>query len=163
MYSYPFRFPNSSLGLPIFFLRIVKTKWKKNMPLMTAHQTDRIITHSNWLCFFAATQSTSLYHVLIIFQWPIRSPTRAFVTIIIVLCWGDILAWSSRYMIKIHVWFKPRQAKFVMMSDLIKAQNTPQLNWYTHWTFLGAYGMPDNLIRRRETAWSYQVFHQKRS
>ncbi len=31
------------------------------------------------------------------------------------------------------------------MSDLITAQNTP--HWYTHWTFLGADGTPDNLIK----------------
>jgi hypothetical protein len=34
-----------------------------------------------------------------------------------------------------------------MMSDLIKAQNTPQFNWYTCWTSLGADGMPDKLIK----------------
>jgi hypothetical protein len=33
------------------------------------------------------------------------------------------------------------------MSDLIKAQNTPQFNWYTQWTSLGANGMPDKLIK----------------
>ncbi len=33
------------------------------------------------------------------------------------------------------------------MSDLIKVQNTPQFNWYTCWTSLGANGMPDNLIK----------------
>ncbi len=33
------------------------------------------------------------------------------------------------------------------MSDLVKAKNTPQFNWYTHWTSLGADGMPDNLIK----------------
>jgi hypothetical protein len=33
-----------------------------------------------------------------------------------------------------------------MMSDLVKAQNTPQFNWYTCWMSLGANGMPDNLI-----------------
>ncbi len=32
------------------------------------------------------------------------------------------------------------------MSDLIKAQNTPQLNWYTWWMSLGADGMLDKLI-----------------
>jgi hypothetical protein len=32
------------------------------------------------------------------------------------------------------------------MSDLIKAQNTPQFNWYTCWTSLGVDGMPDKLI-----------------
>ncbi len=32
------------------------------------------------------------------------------------------------------------------MSDLIKAQNMPQFNWYTQWTSLGANGMPDKLI-----------------
>ncbi len=32
------------------------------------------------------------------------------------------------------------------MSDLIKAQNTPQFNWYTCWTSLGANGTPDKLI-----------------
>ncbi len=33
------------------------------------------------------------------------------------------------------------------MSDLIKAQNMPQFNWYTRWTSLGADGMPDKLIK----------------
>ncbi len=32
------------------------------------------------------------------------------------------------------------------MSDLVKAQNTPQFNWYTRWTSLGANGMPYKLI-----------------
>jgi hypothetical protein len=32
------------------------------------------------------------------------------------------------------------------MSNLVKAQNTPQFNWYTCWTSLGANGTPDNLI-----------------
>ncbi len=33
------------------------------------------------------------------------------------------------------------------MSDLVKAQNMPQFNWYTRWTSLGANGMPDKLIK----------------
>jgi hypothetical protein len=33
------------------------------------------------------------------------------------------------------------------MSDLIKAQHTPQFNWYTRWISLGANDMPDNLIK----------------
>jgi hypothetical protein len=32
------------------------------------------------------------------------------------------------------------------VSDLIKAQNIPQFNWYTRWMSLGANSMPDNLI-----------------
>jgi hypothetical protein len=32
------------------------------------------------------------------------------------------------------------------MSDLVKAQNTPQFNWYTRRTSLGADGTPDKLI-----------------
>ncbi len=32
------------------------------------------------------------------------------------------------------------------MSDLVKVQNTPQFNWYTWWTSLGANGMPDKMI-----------------
>jgi hypothetical protein len=32
------------------------------------------------------------------------------------------------------------------MSDLIKAQNTPQFDWYTCWMSLGADGKPDILI-----------------
>jgi hypothetical protein len=35
----------------------------------------------------------------------------------------------------------------VTKSGLIKAQNTPQFNWYTWWTSLGANGMPDKLIK----------------
>jgi hypothetical protein len=34
-----------------------------------------------------------------------------------------------------------------MMSDLVKAQNTPQFNWYTQWMSLGANGMPDKLFK----------------
>ncbi len=34
------------------------------------------------------------------------------------------------------------------MSDLVKAQNTPQFNWYTRWTSLGADGTPDKLIKK---------------
>ena len=33
------------------------------------------------------------------------------------------------------------------MSGLIKAKNTPQFNWYTQWTSLGANAMPDKLIK----------------
>jgi hypothetical protein len=33
------------------------------------------------------------------------------------------------------------------MSDLFKVQNTPQFNWYTHWTSLGTDGTPDKLIK----------------
>jgi hypothetical protein len=33
------------------------------------------------------------------------------------------------------------------MSDLVKAQNMPQFNWYTHWTSLGDNDTPDNLIK----------------
>ncbi len=32
------------------------------------------------------------------------------------------------------------------MSDLVKAQYTPQFNWYTRWTSLDADGTPDKLI-----------------
>jgi hypothetical protein len=32
------------------------------------------------------------------------------------------------------------------MSDLVKARNTPQFNWYTHWTSLDADGTQDKLI-----------------
>jgi hypothetical protein len=39
------------------------------------------------------------------------------------------------------------KAKNLTMSDLIKAQATPQFNWYTCWTSLGANGMPDKLIK----------------
>ncbi len=34
------------------------------------------------------------------------------------------------------------------MSDLVQEQNTPQFNWYTCWTSLGANGTPDNLIKK---------------
>jgi hypothetical protein len=40
-----------------------------------------------------------------------------------------------------------KTAKIMMMSDFIKAQQPPQLNWYTCWTSLGANGMPDKLIK----------------
>jgi hypothetical protein len=35
----------------------------------------------------------------------------------------------------------------MMMSDLIKVQNTPQFNWYTRWTSLGPDVTSDNLIK----------------
>jgi hypothetical protein len=34
-----------------------------------------------------------------------------------------------------------------MISDLVKAQNSPQFNWYTRWMSLGADGTPDKLIK----------------
>ncbi len=43
--------------------------------------------------------------------------------------------------------YKSRQAKIVTMSDLIKAQNLPQFNWYTCWASLGADATPDKLIK----------------
>ncbi len=41
------------------------------------------------------------------------------------------------------------------MSNLVKAQNTPQFNWYTQWTSLGAKGMPDKLIEEgpKQPSW----------
>ena len=59
----------------------------------------------------------------------------------------EIPAQASRDAIKIHMCYKSRQAKIVTMSDLIKAQNMPQFNWYTCWTSLGANDMPDKLIK----------------
>jgi hypothetical protein len=43
--------------------------------------------------------------------------------------------------------FKSRQAKIMTMSDLVKAQNLPQFNWYTCWMSLGADGTLDKLIK----------------
>ncbi len=40
-----------------------------------------------------------------------------------------------------------KKVKIVTMSDLVKAQNMPQFNWYTHWTSLGANGTSDKLIK----------------
>ena len=40
-----------------------------------------------------------------------------------------------------------KTAKILTMSDLIMDQQTPQFDWYTHWTSLGANGMPDKLIK----------------
>ncbi len=44
-----------------------------------------------------------------------------------------------------HV-IQDKKAQIVLMSDLVKAQNTPQSNWYTCWTSLGADHTPDKLI-----------------
>jgi hypothetical protein len=41
---------------------------------------------------------------------------------------------------------RQKKVQIVMMSDLVKVQNTPQFNWYTCWTSLGANGTPDKLI-----------------
>jgi hypothetical protein len=38
-----------------------------------------------------------------------------------------------------------KKVQIMTMSDLVKVQNTPQFNWYTRWTSLGADGMPDKL------------------
>ncbi len=40
-----------------------------------------------------------------------------------------------------------KKVQIVTMSDLVKAQNTPQFNWYTCWMSLGADGIPDKLIK----------------
>ncbi len=50
------------------------------------------------------------------------------------------------------------------MLDLIKAQNTPQFNWYTCWTSLGANGMPDKLIKEglKQPNW-IKIFFKKNS
>jgi hypothetical protein len=40
-----------------------------------------------------------------------------------------------------------KTAKNLTVLDLIKAQQTPQFNWYTCWTSLGANGMPNKLIK----------------
>jgi hypothetical protein len=41
-----------------------------------------------------------------------------------------------------------KKGQILTMSDLVKAKNTPQFNWYTRWTLLGANGMPDKLIEK---------------
>jgi hypothetical protein len=43
IYSNPFRFPISSLGSPIFFLRKAERDWWQNMLSTTAHGTDTIV------------------------------------------------------------------------------------------------------------------------
>ncbi len=43
IYSNPFRFPISSLGLPIFFLRKAERKRWQNVLPTTAHQTDKTV------------------------------------------------------------------------------------------------------------------------
>jgi hypothetical protein len=40
-----------------------------------------------------------------------------------------------------------QKVQIVRMSDLVKAQNMPQFNWYTCWTSLGDNGTPDKLIK----------------
>ncbi len=42
---------------------------------------------------------------------------------------------------------REKKVQIVTMSDLVKVQNTPQFNWYTCWTSLGANGTPDKLIK----------------
>jgi hypothetical protein len=61
IYSNPFRFLISSLGSPIFFLGIAERERWQNIPPMTAHQTDRIVSHNKLFHYFTATQSTSSY------------------------------------------------------------------------------------------------------
>ena len=33
------------------------------------------------------------------------------------------------------------------MSDILKAQTSPQFNWYNKWTHLNANGIPDKMIK----------------
>ncbi len=40
-----------------------------------------------------------------------------------------------------------KKVQIVTMSDLVKVQDTPQFNWYTCWTPLGADSTPDKLIK----------------
>ncbi len=40
-----------------------------------------------------------------------------------------------------------KKVLIVTVSDLVKAQNTPQFNWYTCWTSLSTDGTPDKLIK----------------
>jgi hypothetical protein len=40
-----------------------------------------------------------------------------------------------------------KKVQIVTMSNLVKAQNMPQFNWYTCWASLGADGTPDKLIK----------------
>ncbi len=40
-----------------------------------------------------------------------------------------------------------KKVQIVTLTDLVKAQNTPQFNWYACWTSLGADGTPDKLIK----------------
>jgi hypothetical protein len=49
-------------------------------------------------------------------------------------------------MIKQCILQDEKKVQIETTSDLVKAQNTPQLNWCTRWTSLGANGMPDKLI-----------------
>ncbi len=102
------------------------------------------------LLLYSTTYSTRFITFNDIFQQLIHSSTRVSVTIIIALCWhnkpfteADSLARSSRCN------QDPRmmQAKNLTMSDVIKAQQTPQFNWYTCWTSLSANSMPDKLTK----------------
>jgi hypothetical protein len=45
------------------------------------------------------------------------------------------------------VLYKTKKLQIVTISDLVKVQNTPQFNWYTRWTSLGADGTPDKPIK----------------
>ncbi len=59
LYEYtwnPYRFLISSLGLPTFFLRIAN-RAVANMPPMTAHRPDIIITHNNRNNYFDTLNS----------------------------------------------------------------------------------------------------------
>ena len=77
IYSNSFRFLISSLGLHIFFPRIVdKERWQ-NIPPTTTHRPDRIVTKNKVLHYHTATYSTSVYQFLSTFQPPIRSSTGA--------------------------------------------------------------------------------------
>ncbi len=42
---------------------------------------------------------------------------------------------------------RDKKVRIVRVSDLVKVQNTPQFNWYTRWTSLGADGTPDKQIK----------------
>jgi hypothetical protein len=70
MYSNPFRCPISSLGLPIFLLRIAeRERWQK-MPSMTIHPSDRTVTHNKSLRYFKAIYSFPTSHFFIYILTP---------------------------------------------------------------------------------------------
>jgi hypothetical protein len=70
IYSNPSRFPLSSLGWPIFLLRIAEREHWQNMPPTTAHRPDRIVTYNKSLRYFRSNKLNFCILLLVYISTP---------------------------------------------------------------------------------------------
>jgi hypothetical protein len=110
----------------------------------TAHWVQQIETQITISSIFYSTTHSTLFIEFLMINFNYRSDRLLGVVHYhnIPLLRFDSPAWSSRYNHDPCV-----KTAENLTSDLIKAQVTPQFNWYARWTSLGANGMPDKLIK----------------